>query len=169
MNPTPASKAKARLPHPVLSGTIAIAWLLLQQSLALPQLLTATLLGLVLPRLLHGLLGPGARPRRVGLVLRFGGIVLFDIVLSNLVVARIVLSPGSSPQPVWVRVPLEIRHPNAIALLATIITTTPGTVSCVVDEERNDILVHALDCSAPAELVAQIKQRYEQPLKEILG
>ena len=28
-------------------------------------------------------------------------VVLWDIVLSNIVVARIVLSPGSRPQPAW--------------------------------------------------------------------
>jgi multicomponent K+:H+ antiporter subunit E len=89
--------------------------------------------------------------------------------VSNLVVARIVLTPGSRPQPAWVRVPLEIRDPHAVVLLATIITTTPGTVSCVVDEARHEIVVHALDCDDAAAMAAQIKQRYEQPLKEILG
>lgn len=165
----PAPKAAGWLAHPVLSLLIAAAWLLLQQSVALPQLITAAVLGLGLPRLLRGFLGPGVRPRHWGVALRFFGIVLWDIVVSNLVVARIVLSPASKPQPAWVRVPLDIRHPNAIVLLATVITTTPGTVSCIVDEERHEILVHALDCDDPAAMAAQIKQRYEQPLKEILG
>ena len=56
-----------------------------------------------------------------------------------------------------------------IVLLATIITTTPGTVSCIVDEQRRMILVHALDCDDVAQMAAQIKQRYEKPLGEILG
>ena len=170
MNTTPSGvPSTSWFAHPVLSVLIGLAWLLLQQSLALPQLITAVVLGLVLPRLLWGFLGHGVRPRRWGLVLRFTGIVLYDIVVSNLVVARIVLSPGSNPQPAWVRVPLEIRHPNAVVLLATIITTTPGTVSCVVDDAAHEILVHALDCASPQEMAEQIKQRYEQPLKEILG
>lgn len=157
------------LAHPVLSVLLAAAWLLLQQSLAVPQLITAALLALLLPRLLHGFLSSGVRLRRLPLALRFFGIVLWDVVVSNLTVARIVLSPGSDPQPAWVPVPLDIRDPTAIVLLATIITTTPGTVSCVVDEERRQILVHALDCSDPAALAEQIKQRYERPLEEILG
>ncbi|MBA3598748.1 MAG: Na+/H+ antiporter subunit E [Methylibium sp.] len=157
------------LAHPVLSLLLAAAWLVLQQSLAVPQLITAVVLALVLPRLLHGFLGPGARLRRVPVALHFAGVVLWDIVVSNLIVARIVLTPGSDPQPAWVPVALDIRDPTAIVLLATIITTTPGTVSCVVDEDRRRIMVHALDCADPAELAAQIKQRYEQPLKEILG
>lgn len=155
--------------HPVLSLLVAATWLLLQESLAVPQILTATVLGLVVPRLAHGFIGPGARPRKPMVALRLIGIVVWDIVLSNIAVARLVLSPGARPQPAWVRVSLDIRHPNAIVLLASIITITPGTVSCIVDEERGEILVHALDCADPADMAQQIKQRYEGPLKEILG
>ncbi len=155
--------------HPVLSLLIAATWLLLQQSLAVPQLITAAVLGLLLPRLLHGFLGPATRLRAPGTVLRFTALVLWDIVVSNLTVARLVLDPRANPQPAWVPVPLALTHPTAITLLAAVITTTPGTVSCVVDEERREILVHALDCADPAELAAQIKHRYEAPLMEIFG
>jgi hypothetical protein len=87
--------------------------------------------------------------------------------VSNVTVARIVLNPFSKPQPAWLDVPLDTRHPVAITLLATIITTTPGTVSCIVDDEAGRILVHALDCSDPAEAVQQMKERYEAPLRLI--
>lgn len=155
--------------HPALSLLLAAVWLLLQESLAPAQILVAIVLGLLVPRLIHGFLGPAMAPRRLGLALRFVIIVLWDIVVSNLTVARIVLSPGSNPQPAWVRVPLRLQQPGAITLLATIITTTPGTVSCIVDDERHEILVHALDCSDPQALAEQIQQRYEQPLMEIFG
>ncbi|WP_420467452.1 Na+/H+ antiporter subunit E [Panacagrimonas sp.] len=163
------SSRSAWLAHPVLSLMLAASWLLLQESVAVPQLLAAAVLGVVVPRMVHGFIGDGARPRSAKVALRFFFIVLWDILLSNLTVARLVLSPGARPQPAWVRVPLDVQHPNAIVLLATIITTTPGTVSCIVDEERREILVHALDCSDPEEMAMQIKQRYEAPLKEILG
>jgi len=155
------------LPHPVLSALLAVAWLMLQQSLALPQLVAAAVIGVVVPRLVHGFLGPASGARRPAVALRLAAVVLWDIVLSNFTVARIVLTPGAGPHPAWVRVPLALRHPRAVTLLATIITTTPGTVSCVVDDERHEILVHALDCDDPAALAAQIRERYEQPLKEI--
>lgn len=157
------------LPHPVLSLLLALAWLLLQRSLALPQLITAGALALGLPLLLHGLLPPATKLARPGRLPGFVVLVLWDIVVANLTVARIVLTPGSNPQPAWVTVPLDLTQPNAIVLLATIITTTPGTVSCIVDDEQRQILVHALDCSDPAALALQIKQRYEAPLKEIFG
>jgi multicomponent K+:H+ antiporter subunit E len=155
--------------HPVLSLLIAATWLLLQESLAVPQLITAAVLGLLLPRLLRGFLGPVTRLRAPVTVLRFTALVLWDIVVSNLSVARLVLDPRAAPQPAWVTVPLDLTHPTAISLLASVITTTPGTVSCVVDEQRREILVHALDCADPAGMAAQMKQRYEAPLLEIFG
>jgi multicomponent K+:H+ antiporter subunit E len=161
------SPRKGWLAYPALSALLAAVWLLLQQSLAVPQLITAVVLGLVVPRLVGGFLGPASHPTRWLLVARFTAIVLWDIVISNITVAKIVLNPASRPQPAWVEVPLDTHHPLAMTLLAAIITTTPGTVSCVVDEEGRRILVHALDCSEPEAVAQQIKERYERPLRAI--
>lgn len=163
----PAASRVGWLAHPALSLLLAVVWLLLQQSLAPAQLLAAAAFGLLVPRLVHGFIGPAARPRGLVEIVRFTAIVLWDIVVSNIAVARIVLNPASDPQPAWVPVPLDTEHPTAITLLATVITMTPGTVSCVVDEAAHLILVHALDCDDPAAMAAQIKQRYEQPLRRI--
>lgn len=157
------------VPHPWLSALIAIGWLLLQGSLAPAHLLWAAILGLVLPRLVHGFIGPAPRPRSVRVALRLVATVLGDIVVANLAVARLVLHPRRAPQPAWLRVPYTLDDPRGVMLLATIITTTPGTVSCVVDEQRREILVHALDTRDPQALVQEIQQRYERPLKEIFG
>ena len=46
---------------------------------------------------------------------------------------------------------------------------TPGTVTVDYDPERSVIRVHALDAEDPAAVVAEIKSRYEAPLKEALG
>lgn len=153
--------------HPAKSLLVALCWLLLRQSLALPDLLTATLLGLVLPRLVFGFLGQDPAPRRWGRALRLGLLVLWDIVVANFTVARLVLSPWSRPQPAWLEVPYALQHPGAVMLLAGIVTTTPGTVSCVVDELRRVLLVHVLDGTDPAAVREQIQQRYERALKEI--
>lgn len=153
-------KHKRWLAHPVLTLMLALCWLLLQHSLAPVHLIAALLIGLVIPRLLHDFLAP-ATPINWAPVLRLTRLVLWDIVVSNITVARLVLGPLSRPRPAWVAVPLALTHPTAISLLATIITTTPGTVSCTIDEPGRQILVHALDCNDPAQMAADIKQRYE--------
>ncbi|MEJ5897756.1 MAG: Na+/H+ antiporter subunit E [Aquabacterium sp.] len=158
-----------RARRPVLSVLLALAWLMLQQSIDPGNLLTACVLGWGLPRLLTGFLGPAAQPRAWGRAVRLAFTVLWDIVVSNLTVARLVLHPRSAPQPAWVRVPLTLKQPTAQALLASIITMTPGTVSAVIDEDQACIWVHALDCDDAAGVAADIDRRYQQPLMEIFG
>ncbi|MFZ2297800.1 MAG: Na+/H+ antiporter subunit E [Aquabacterium sp.] len=158
-----------RARRPVLSVLLALAWLMLQQSLDLGNVLTACVLGWGLPRLLGGFLGPAAHPRSFARALRLGLTVLWDIIVSNITVARLVLNPRSVPHPAWVKVPLTLTQPTAQALLASIITMTPGTVSAIVDEEGGCIWVHALDCDDPAAVATDIDRRYQQPLMEILG
>lgn len=152
--------------HPWVSLLLAASWLLLQHSLAPVHLISAALIGLIVPRLLHGFLPPAPQIRMLP-ALRLTGVVLWDIVVSNITVARLVLGSMDKLQPAWVTVPLALQHPAAISLLASIITTTPGTVSCTIDEQRGYILVHALNCSDPAAMVADIQARYEQPLMDI--
>lgn len=159
---------KRWFPHPMHSALIAATWLLLQQSVAVPNLLFAALLAWGLPRLVEGFTGTPAPPKAWRTGARLAVVVLHDIVVANVAVARLVLSPWARPEPIWVPLDLEIRDPRAVTLLATIITTTPGTVSCTVDESAHRILVHALDGSAGVAAIAdEIRTRYERPLKEI--
>jgi len=164
-----ANSTRRWFAHPWLSAVVAFSWLLLQGSLAPAHLIWAVIMGLVLPWLAHDFIGAGSRPRAAGLGLKLVLLVIRDIVLANLAVARIVLHPGVQPQPAWVRVPYTLTDPRAVVLLASIITMTPGTVSCVIDESRREILVHALNTPDPEALAAEIVQRYERPLKEIFG
>jgi multicomponent K+:H+ antiporter subunit E len=60
-------------------------------------------LGWGLPWLVHGFLGERLHIRKLARRLAALWIVLWDIIVSNITVARIVLSPGSNPQPAWVR------------------------------------------------------------------
>ena len=166
MNTKPASLMERWLPHPVLSALVVATWLLLIESFKGPDIFWALLIGWVVPKLLNDFL-PVRVHLRVVPALRLLLLVLWDIVVANIAVAKLVLGPMSRPRPAWIPVPLTATHPTAVALFAAIITTTPGTVSCVIDEERRLILVHALDADDPQAMAAEMKQRYEAPLIDI--
>jgi multicomponent K+:H+ antiporter subunit E len=168
MKPTPAQHpTRARwLSHPILSLLLGVSWLALSHSLALVHMLSALLIALIVPRLIHPFLGPAARIHW-GAALRLVWVVLKDIVLSNITVARLVLGPMKAMSPAWMAVPLASDHPMVNALFASIITTTPGTVSCVVDESRREILVHALNCDDADGMVGDMKARYEAALLSV--
>ena len=101
-------KKVAWLAHPWLSVLLAASWLLLQQTLVPFHLISAALIGLLVPRLLRSFL-PASGRMKFGPVVRLTVVVLWDIVLSNITVARLVLGPMSRPQPAWVKVPPTYR------------------------------------------------------------
>ena len=154
--------------HPILTVLIAISWMALMHSVEIFHVLAGICIGLVIPRLIQPFLG---EPHRVNWLraLRLAGIVLWDIVVSNVVVARLVLGRMDQIHPLWIAVPLASHHPTVNALFAMIITTTPGTVSAVVDEQRGLILVHALNGDDAVAAALDMKQRYESPLLQIFG
>jgi multicomponent K+:H+ antiporter subunit E len=154
-------------PHPGLSALLLLVWLALNSSLQPAQLLLGALLAWLMPLLSGALPGRRVPLYRPLLALRLLVVVLADIVVANLRVARLVLGPVSALRPAFVRVPLDLREPYAVYTLASIVTLTPGTVSSRISEDRRYLLVHALDMDDEQALVAQIKARYELPLKEI--
>lgn len=156
------------LPHPLLTPALAVIWLLLNNSIAPGHILLGLVLGLAIPRFTVAFWPERVRIRRHWRLLRFVVVFLHDVLIANLAVARLVLAGPRGLCPAFVVVPLEIRDELAISLLANIICLTPGTVSARLSEDRRQLLVHALDCADPALLVANIKTRFEQPLKEIL-
>ena len=157
---------RALFPHPVLSLQLGLTWLVLSHSLALVHWLAAAVLAWGVPRLLAPFLGPASRLHWPSVV-RLTLVVLWDIIVANLTVARLTLGPMDRPRPAWLRVPLATDHPRVNALFASIITMTPGTVSAVIDEERGMLLVHALDCADAPAMVAEMKARYEAPLLRV--
>ena len=154
------------LPHPIVSFFVLVVWLGLYSSLAPLHLLSGVVLAVLMPLLVGRALDAPVTVRRPAVALRLVAVVLWDIIVANLAVARRVLGPLARLRPGFIEVPLDLEHPDAVALLASIIAITPGTVVADVDDARTRILVHVLDLEDPEQLVAEIKDRYERPLKE---
>ncbi len=154
------------LPFPSLSLVLWLAWLLLNGFTAGHALLGAVL-AVVLPLTTKPFWPNVPRVRNLPRMFGFVVVVLYDIVVANVSVAIKVLGPLKSLRPGFVEFPLELYDDFAIALLASTISLTPGTVSADVSPDRTTLLIHGLDVDDPAALVAEIKQRYERPLKEI--
>jgi len=129
-------------------------------------MLMAVILGLVIPRLVRPFITRTPHIHWQPAV-KLCFVVLWDIIVSNFRVAKLVLGSPKKLHPKWYRVPLETEHEQVNSLLAMIITTTPGTVSAGIDQERGDILVHSLSTENTESDVQDIKQRYEAPLMEI--
>lgn len=158
---------KSWLPSPMLSLAVAVVWLLLVATVEPAHLLMAAVLGLVLPLAAQRLREERAGMRRPLVAARLALRVLWDIVLSNIEVARRILGREARIRPGFVWVPLDIRNEHGIATLAGIITMTPGTLSAGLSADQSHLLVHCFHLEDAAATVAQIKRDYETPLREI--
>lgn len=157
------------LPHPWLSVVLLVLWLLLVNSFSPGHVLLGALLGLAIPAFTHRFWTSAPEVRRWGPVFRLVPVYVWDVVVANLAVAALILSFWRSPRPAWIVIPLDIRDPYAIAVLASMISMTPGTVSSHLTADRLQLLVHVVDTDDPDHEVTRIKRRYEQALKEIFG
>ena len=162
-------RLRVLLPHPLLSLLLLLFWLLLNNRVSAGHLVLGSLLAVLIPLFTRRFWPESARVRRPWLALRLSGRVFWDIVVANLRVAWLVLGPSKAVRPRFVRVPLDVRGEVAVTVLASVISLTPGTVSADIDAERHYLLVHALSEEDPAELIRQIKSRYEGPIKEIFA
>ncbi len=156
-------------PRPLLSITLIVLWLAMVGSIAPAQWLLALVFAWALPQLLHKFLLPVPRVQKPLLLLRFIALVLRDIVVANVQVAILILQPNHRLRPAFVEMPLTLRDEFVIAVLMGVITLTPGTLSAQLNDERSSLLIHALHTDDTAALIAQLQQRYEQPLREIFG
>lgn len=157
------------LPHPLLSLFLLLLWLLLVNNLSFGHVLLGAFLGWMIPLLSQLFWINPPRIAKPWQLCRFLLLVLFDIIVANLQVARLVLNPFARPRPAFVEVPLELTDELALTMLASIICLTPGTVSADLSADRRTLLLHCLDIDDEAGLVAQIKQRYERPLLEVFA
>lgn len=156
------------LPHPMLTLLLIVLWILLLNAFSVGGLLMGAVLGIVIPRVTSNFWPERPPIRAYGKAFVYMGLVLWDVVVANLHVTRLILFRRTDQLHVrWVTLPIELRSPEAITVLAGTITMTPGTVSCDLSADGRSLLVHCLDAPDAEETVRQMKERYEARLMEI--
>jgi multicomponent K+:H+ antiporter subunit E len=158
---------KKMLPHPILSLSLWIVWLLLNNTVAAGHMVLGAILAIIIPLLTSSFWPEKVCIRNPITLLKFIGIVLWDIMVANVIVAKLILGNKDTLQPKWMYIPLDIEHPLAISMLANTISLTPGTVSCDLSKDKKVLLVHGLHEEEPQATIDEIKKRYEQPLKKV--
>ncbi len=156
------------IPHPLLTLILAVVWILLQNQVSAGMVVFGIILGVLIPWG-TSIWWPGTpQGVRIGKMLTYSVIVLWDIVVANIQVAWIVLTvPNAKLRPAWIVVPLTLKQPEAITMLAGTITLTPGTVSADLSDEGHSLLVHVLHTDNPDAVRDEINERYQRRLLEI--
>ena len=155
-------------PYPFLSSFLFVMWLMLNQSVSAGHVILAVVLAISGGQVLTALQPTAARIRNPGAILRLIGIVVADVVRSNIAVTRIILFRNLRHQTSgFVVIPLEMRDPYGLMVLACIITSTPGTLWVNFDSVRGVLMIHVLDLVDEETWIRLIKDRYERLLREI--
>lgn len=161
---------KRLFPSPLLSASLFVLWLVLARTASVGHLIIAAVVAIGMPLLTAPLRPLPVRIRRPRTLVRLILTVGHDVLRSSIDVARGTLRRRDRlPEGRFVRMPLELRDPHAIASLATITTVIPGTVWTELAGDRTWFMLHVFDLDEAEvdEYVARYKARYERPLKEI--
>lgn len=154
------------LPQPWLSLALFFIWQVLSDGVSGGSIAIGIVLAWLIPQITHGFWPERPSSVKVWLVPAYTLRVLKDIVVASCSVAWLILSPRS-PRPTFVCYPLQLQHPQAIFILASTISLTPGTVSADISEDRQSLLIHALDAGGDQEVIDAIYNSYEKPLMEM--
>ncbi|MGJ8589619.1 MAG: Na+/H+ antiporter subunit E [Yoonia sp.] len=158
------------IPHPLLTLILTIVWMLLQNEISAGMIVFGFILGIIIPWGTSVWWPDTPKSFRVGKMASYSLVVIWDIIVANIEVAWIVLTvPSSKLKPAWIVVPLELRQPEAITMLAGTITLTPGTVSADLSSNGRSLLVHVLHTDDPDAVRDDILTRYEARLLEIFA
>lgn len=157
---------KTLVPFPLLSLALFAMWVLLT-GFSLGHILLGAVIALGVSRVMLTLEPEPTRIRFSMAIVRLGFIVLNDIIRSNIAVARIVLFSPQERRSGFIQIPIRLTNSYGLAVLAVIITATPGTIWLQHDAQRRLVLIHVLDLVDEQAWVELIKNRYERLLMEI--
>ena len=97
------------------------------------------------------------------------GVFLYELLLANLNVMRLVFAPRINIKPGIVEIKTHLKSPIGRLALANSITLTPGTL--VVDIQGDSLFIHWINVTEtdPVAATQEIAGRFEKYLKVIYG
>ena len=150
----------------ILSLVFAIVWVAITGSATLHNLIFGFLLSTLSLWVVRGETRTNGYWRRIGRVLSLLVLFFKELALSAWKVAVLVVSPRMDLKPGIFAFPLTVDRDFEIALLANLITLTPGTLSVDVSADRKTLFVHAIDCSDLEATKRDIAEGFERKIME---
>lgn len=98
-----------------------------------------------------------------------GAVFQRELVLSSVAVARAAFARKPQTSSAIIAMPITLRTDLGIAVLANLVTLTPGTCSLHVSDDRRTLFIHALDAADAASVIAGIRTSFEDRIRRIEG
>lgn len=156
-------------PYPLLTLSLLIMWLLLN-GFSIGHVVLGSVVAIFASWTMASLRPSKPQLYKWYLVPKLFAIVMVDVLRSNLAVAWVILrGRASGHRSTFLTLPLEIDDPTALAILAVILTATPGSAWLEYDSHQRSVLIHVFDLADESEWRDLIKNRYEKLLLEIFS
>jgi len=145
---------------------LALAWGAVTGSFAEVNLLFGFLLGTMALYIIREQTGSDRYLRRFWLIFVLAMTFVYELVLSAVRVASIVLRPKIDLKPGIIAYPLTVERDFEITMLANLITLTPGTLSVDVSDDRSTLYIHCIDVPDKQATIDDIKNSFERKILE---
>ncbi len=151
----------------LMPAFLLVVWLMLNTTTSLGQVVLGAFLAFSLVWAAQSLRPLHAKPKRWRSAWRLLCVVVTDIVRSNIAVTRIIWNPDQNMVSGFINIPLSLRDPHGLAILACVLTYTPGSVWVETRADGRSLRLHVLDLKDEAQWIELVQNRYELYLKEI--
>ncbi|MAE05379.1 MAG: Na+/H+ antiporter subunit E [Nitrospinota bacterium] len=153
------------MPLATLALSISVIWLLLKGDGSPGNFFVGLILAMILIYFLRRTYHQERSFRRVGDIAHFLINFTRELIVANIQVLKIALSPRINIRPGIIAFKTECKTPLGITLLANSITLTPGTLSVDISEDQTTIFIHTLDIENPDQVRDGIRRGLEEPVK----
>jgi multicomponent Na+:H+ antiporter subunit E len=150
----------------VVNLLLAMAWMTLTDSFSLGNMIFGFVLSAAALSLIREQVGSVGYFSKIGRILSLLILFLYELVMSAVRVAILVVKPNMNLKPGIFAYQLQVDRDHEITLLANLITLTPGTLSVDVSEDRSTLYIHALDCSDVDKIRKDIAEGFERKILE---
>lgn len=146
---------------------LSLAWAAIAGNFSILNIFVGFMFGLLAIWLVREQLGAGVYFRKSRKIISLMFLFLYELVLSTVKVAILVIKPKLDFEPGIIAYPLAVKSDSEITLLANLITLTPGTLSVDVSDDKKTLYVHAIDATDPAGIIADISSGFERKVIEV--
>lgn len=92
-----------------------------------------------------------------------------ELLKSSVAVAHAAFAREPRTASAIIAMPIRLRTDFGIAVLANMVTLTPGTCSLHISGDRRTLFIHSLDAADPDAIVADIRSTFEDRIRRIEG
>ncbi|WP_117160932.1 Na+/H+ antiporter subunit E [Paraliobacillus sp. X-1268] len=151
----------------LLNLSIALIWMLLTSQFTFSSFLIGYVIGVLLLYLFRRFLQFDIYFSKIIAFAKLVILFLKEMVIANIDVARIIITPRLKMNPGIIAYPTELKSGLEVTLLASLITLTPGTLVMAFSDDQKTLYIHTLDIDSKEAVVAGIKSTFEKGILEV--